>query len=411
MNLPYSASWQHRPAGHVSFVKQRMTENRARPVFQHAGAPCFAGGDDVLQLREHATQQDATLSVDNEVVHRQKLKQVQLHAQKARQLYPNFSSRHFGALVVLENGIEGMGTNIEASPRTTFCDLRYAIMNALNQSIAAESGKWADDSVIRPVRNPRIRTVYLVNSNLDKDPAPVPCSECQEWLSSRFCTADTQVISLEKDQHGQETIRSRTVKQMLPLHMDRSPTRFFSSKELKRLPIVVSDSAQPIWQAMGGERKALKTIRSLMSEAKQAFQEQPPTSHSRKEDAQAAAAVLFAPSMMVRRAGRFEWSGRWFEPPDLRAASAALESIRKQQARIRKLPGFLQFLFKSRLSEPHIQAMAYYGKDGQLPPIASLGKLARQSSLKDAMLITVENDVIQARAIQDVMPEMYRSGS
>ena len=55
---------------------------------------------------------------------------------------------------------------------------------------------------------------------------------------------------------------------------------------------------------MGAERKASKTIRSLLAEAKKAFQEQPFAAHSRKEDAQSGAAVLFAPPRVVRRAGR-----------------------------------------------------------------------------------------------------------
>lgn len=395
MSLPHSVGRNYPLTGLMPSQLQPVAKRISRTL--RGGQPVYFGGGDEVVLQKTPQLQP----VENDDLHWQKLKQVQAQAQKARQYYPNFSNRHYGALVVLDNGVEGMGTNTEASPQATFCDLRYAIANAMSQSIATQS----------PANTPpKVKTIYLVNSDLEQDPAPIPCSDCQEWLASRLCAPDTQVVSLEKDNANKASLRIRRVKDILPIHAGRPATRFSTERKLSDLPVEITEAAKPAWKAMGGEYKASKQIQALLKEAKQAFLEQS-SQHSKKADFQAGAAVLLEPSGLIRRAGRFAWSSRWFEPADLRAASAALEAVSRQQATIHKLPAFIQAFLKSRLEPPKIQAVAYYGRDTQLPPIASLGRMVRQYGSVGTLLVTVENDVIQVRTIRDVMPEMYRSGS
>lgn len=366
----------------------------------------FFGGDR-LELAPSGDKRSLPLS-ESDALHWERLKRVQTHTQTARRYFPNFSKRYYGALVVLENGIEGMGVNVEPTHQTAFCDLRYAITNAVNQSIAAKTGQKS----LGTVQTPKVKTIYLVNSELQKDAAPIPCSDCQEWLTSRYCSPDTQLISLEQAPHGKEMIRFRTVKEMLPQHSKQSAVRFWTERPVSALPISISEEAQLLWQSLGRGKKAENQVRNLVMLAKQAFLEQPEPKKEKSREKQAGAAVLLGPSGIIERAARLEWgSTRWFEPTDLRAVSVALNELHKQQFWIRKLPGFLQRFWQSRLQPQSIQAVAYYGNDAYLPPVASLGRLSRFNGSKEVLLVTVENDRIQVRTSKDFMTEMYRAGA
>lgn len=339
-------------------------------------------------------------------LHWPRLQEAQAHARKALHHLPNLSGRHYGALVVLDDGQEGMGTNLEAGRQVTLCDLRLAISTALNQSVAAHGDCLPGD---KNPRLPKIKTIYLVNAEPDGEP-PVPCADCQEWLNSVFCTPDTQVVSLERDAQGQDLIRLRTVGEMLPLHQGREAVRMTTDQPVKTLfdTTVYSESAvQVLRQGSAAQQAALqRRLKRMLNKAQKAYQRNVTAQDSHKRTG---VSVLVSPLNLVLSGGRFDWTTRWFEAADLKTAALAFQWTQWVQNLVRGLPEVLRKPLDSFLSGPKIQAVAYYGDDSQLPPIASLGRIARRRGSSEALVLTVENDQVHVRTVADFMPEMYQT--
>jgi len=369
----------------------------------HKDMVFFKGGlghpPDALELSGKKIQTSGKTEI-SWAVHLAKLRKVQAYAEKASRVLPNLSHRHYGAMVVLDNGIEALGTNIEASRKNTFCDLRYAITNALNRFIVKTERPSGSDAAA--IKSPTVKTVYLANADLNAEP-PVPCSDCQSWLDSRYVSPKTQVVSLEQNPSGKGArLRSRTVKDMLPLHKGRDePVQLITDKRPQDLPVKVSLSAN---QLLNAQADLPDMARSLIRHAKQDTVKKDSACHDGKP--QTGAAVLLSPAGLMNRQNTFSWSNRWTEPADLRAAANALERVDRRRQLTQKLPGFLQGFFAKWLAPQQVRAIAYYG---ELPPIPSLGRIARKSKSSETLVITVENDVIQVRTIQDYMPEMYQT--
>ncbi len=392
----FPATLKHSP-GYLSGATQ-VGQNLAQ-----TNLVLFKGGlghpPDVLDLSGKKIQTSGKTEIPW-AAHLAKLRKVQAYAQQASRVLPNLSHRHYGAMVVLDNGIEALGTNIEASRKNTFCDLRYAITSAMNQFIAG--------AVERPVsgqaaqKTPTVKTVYLANSDLQAEP-PVPCSDCQSWLDSRYVSPKTQVVSLEQAPSGEGALlRSRTVKDMLPLHQGRDePVRLTTDKALEALPVKTSLSAS---QLLDAQADMPDMARSLIRHAKEDTVKKESAHQDGK--AQTGAAVLLSPAGLMNRQNTFSWSNRWTEPADLRAAANALDRVDRRRHFVQKLPGFLKGFFAIWLAPQQVRAIAYYG---ELPPIPSLGRIARKSKSSETLVITVENDVIRVRTIQDYMPEMYQT--
>lgn len=411
MSLSYLPGFSKRPLGYstaqiglhsvrnIRFLPKTAPKFQA-DVLELSGQPVQTSGETVIPWSEHLVQ----------------LRKVQAHAQKAQRFLPNFSNRHYGAMVVLNNGVEGLGTNVETSRKSTFCDLRYAVASAMNQFIVAakdahEGSKDPSKDIGGDEKSPNqknptmVKTVYLTNANLNAEP-PVPCSDCQSWLGShRYFSPDTQVISLELSSSDKlPLLRSRTVKDLLPLHHGRDANvRMTTDKSFYQLPVKMSESAQKVLKE---KPNVQHMARMLMKQAKQGILKAEAT-YQKEAKLPMGAAVLLSPSELMNRQNTFSWSNRWTEPADLRAAANALERVEWRRHVAEKLPGLLQGLFKSWLAPQKVKAIAYYGNEPELPPIANLGRIARKNKDSNTLVITVENDVIQVRTIQDYMPEMY----
>lgn len=93
---------------------------------------------------------------------------------------------------------------------------------------------------------------------------------------------------------------------------------------------------------------------------------------------------------------RFDWTARWTDPADLKAASDGVVFLRK------------------RNQAANIDAVAYYGD--KPPSVYSLGVLGQPTrGGPDTLVVTVEGngerDQIQVRTILDLMPNLYISSS
>lgn len=324
--------------------------------------------------------------------HRQHLERLQRHAQTAARLAPNYSGRHYAALVKLADGTEGISANVEASRQLTLCDLRLAIGAAQNQWIQKQSQHTQAPSSLPPVK-----TIYLVSANL-KDDHPIPCADCQEWLASPICPPDVSVISLEKNAAGQPPImRQRSVQEMLPLYKGRSILSK-TNRSIADLPVTFStlantqsnDPYPPL---------SPKAARDLIGQAQSAYLAN--RSLARDSRVPTGVAMLLHPSGRLITGARVDWSTRWHVPADLATVAAGLT---------RKSPPTLTGGNESDLLPEKIQAVAYYGDDTQLPPITSLGRIARNRGSAETRILTIEDDALQVRTIKDFLPELYRDG-
>ncbi len=336
------------------------------------------------------------------------------HARTAQRLFPNFSHRHYGAAVELENGVMAIGANIEASRQTSLCDLRVAMTQAFNQNVA----QFTDQPVSLVPQPPRVKTIFLVNAAPDGE-KPVPCADCQDWMNSRFCSPETKVVSLEQDPDKRTNLlRIRTVKDMLPLHIGRSePVRMSTYEPVDQLPLQISHRAQPVLRRIernpGASKLTHAVMRKMIKEAQTAYQQ---NQHGAKESGmKTGVCARMEPDGSLHSQERFEWSTRWFEAPDLRAVADGFQS---RWALKKSLPDLLEgaWFFRAMrqnlntwLKPPSVQALAYVGDDPNLPPLTSLGRIARRRGSSNTLILTVENDVIHCRTLAEFMPEMYQT--
>jgi cytidine deaminase len=351
-----------------------------------------------------------------------KLHAVMEHAQKSQRFYPNLSHRHYGAAVVMNNGVEAMGTNVEASRQAVQCDLRYATTQAFNHSVAKLPAALAQTPP--PLK---VQTVFLVNADF-KGSQPIPCSDCQEWMGSRFYSPATKVVSLERDDKNNPLVRVRTVADMLPFHMGRTePVRLTTEQPLKKLPIKMSPRAK---QALQGQSLSPVEMRTMLQQAQATYR----NNEQAARDSGLKIGVCAKVGSKLHSRGRFDWSTRWFEAADLRAVSDSMETspvqkrwmehrwvpslvkkvVRWMQTLTQKLTRWLPFFKQpearqNEQKKSNLHALAYYCDDPQQPSLTSLGRLARRRGSAETLVLTIENDVIQCRTIADFMPEMYQT--
>jgi len=331
-----------------------------------------------------------------------KLLAVMEHAQKSRRFYPNLSHRHYGAAVEMDNGVEAIGTNVEASRQAVQCDLRYATTAAFNQSVAMQPTGLAEAPPL-----PKVKNVFLVNADFQGD-RPVPCSDCQEWMGSRFYAPNTKVVSLERSGENAPLVRIRTVADMLRFHIGRpAPVRMTTEQPIKKLLINISPRAK---QALQEKKLSGPEMQKMVQQAQKAYLQ----NENAAADSGLKTGVCVKVGSKLYSRGRFDWSTRWFEPADLRAASDGIEASepKENQSKWRSsrwVPGVIKIWLQKSPPKPILHALAYYGDDSSQPALPSLGRLARHRGSAQTLVLTVENDAIQCRTIADFMPEMYQT--
>ncbi|WP_303672644.1 hypothetical protein [Vampirovibrio chlorellavorus] len=367
-----------------------LPQRPARKAHTHASFKFQGNGSDANAV--DTVEFSAGPQASRPESHQQHLERLQRHAQTAARLAPNYSGRHYAALVKLADGTEGISANVEASRQLTLCDLRLAIGAAQNQWIQKQSQHQQG-----PTSLPPVKTIYLVSANL-KDDHPIPCADCQEWLASPICPPDTSVISLEKNAAGQPPImRQRSVREMLPLYKGRTILSK-TNRPMADLPVTFSTLANthPPDQYPSLSPKA---ARDLMDQAQNAYLAN--RSLARDSRVPTGVAMLLYPSGRLITGARVDWSTRWHVPADLATVAAGLT---------RKSPEAPADENGPSPKPEKIQAVAYYGDDTQLPPITSLGRIARNRGSAETRILTIEDDTLQVRTIKDFLPELYRDG-
>ncbi|MEK7389771.1 MAG: hypothetical protein AAB036_08730 [Elusimicrobiota bacterium] len=306
-------------------------------------------------------------------------------AQRQQSHRPNFSGFHVYAAVELDDGRWTSAGNMELSRKHTLCAERSAIIGALG---AAEAGA-------------KVRTIVVSNSG---ETFKKICAECLGWMATdKFFSPDTRIVSVEYDP-GSDKIRlhGRSVKDILPFHF-ASPQPSWTDQQIGSLAVELSPAAQ------GTSPKAM---RSLMKSARAAYDDGQAENFSAKPQA---AAVQLTP-FWRGSAVRFEWAPRFSEEEDLQAAASALKKAARAQGWLRaasRLADRLTFKLLGIeakaarwLAAPLIDAVAYYGKDSNLP-IQSFGRLIRRGASAGTKILRIENGRLVVRTLGEVMTEIY----
>ncbi|MBI5240698.1 MAG: hypothetical protein HY926_09515 [Elusimicrobia bacterium] len=290
---------------------------------------------------------------------------------------PNFSNFHVHAAVELSDGRWVSAPNVELSREVTLCAERTAILAALADAPAGT----------------KVKTVVVSNSGGEFKKL---CAECLSWLATgKFFSPDTEVVSVARDPAtGRVAIRVRTLKSILPYHLaaDRQPS--LSDKPVSSLEVSLS-------QAAAAAGASASTAKALTAQAAKTYGKGAADKFSAKPSA---AAVRLSDSRTAS-AVRFQWAARFSEYEDLGAASQALEASAKRRALIARVAGF--FGLKTRSAPPSIEAIAYYGQDADLPPIASIGRLTRQGAGPNTLIIRIEDGRVVVRTLGEYMTEIY----
>lgn len=305
------------------------------------------------------------------------------HARKNK-LLGNYSGRQYSTNLLMGNGQWALGTNIELTRDTVLCGERSSLVNSWNAALARIPVETLQDESQKADVEKGLKGVLLAMSSGDDVSHPSagsPCSECQSWLATdRYFGPDTIVTNLGKNEQGRYFIRARQMKELLPLLAQQVPSR--TDKAIASLPVHVSDKARAAMQAHGlGEAALVK----LVKQAKEAYRTNETAVHSGKNTG---SAVLLSNGKTVK-GQRLDWTARWFESPELAAATRGVQ----------------------RLHGDRVQAVAYYG-DAVMPEVKTLGILAQETwGGPDTLMAVIEQDAIQVRTIQDYMTDIYISKS
>jgi cytidine deaminase len=299
--------------------------------------------------------------------------------QKEAAEHANFSDFHVHAAVELSNGRWASAPNVELSREVTLCAERAAILAALANAPAGTT----------------VKTVVVSNSGGDFKKL---CAECLSWLATgKFFSPETEIVSVSRDPAtGRVAINIRTLKSILPYHLDEDRQPSLSDKPVSSLRVSLSQAAAG---ASASSAKALmaQAAKTYAKGAADQFSAKPSAAAVRLSDSRTASAV------------RFQWAARFSEYEDLGAAAQALEASAKRRTRLAKVLGWfgLEKRFAGKLAAPAIEAIAYYGADTDLPPIASIGRLTRQGAGPETLIIRIEDGRVVVRTLGEYMTEIY----
>jgi hypothetical protein len=297
----------------------------------------------------------------------------------------NFSNRYKATSIQLENGIWETATNMEIARDTTLCGERSAITSVWNKALQTLAGSLKSDTELEQAREGlKVKTLAMATSNLGEH--TTICTECENWLAShKYFTPQTRFVQLVKDPNNSLVLQVQTQQQMIPLLNSQQPS--ITQQPIASLPMRISDQARDVMRTRSIEPQKLV---DLLEQARQCYQENRTAELSGKNSA---AGVMFSNGQTESRP-RFDWTKRWFEPPDLRAVA---EGFRKLQAQH----------FDPLL---RINAIAYYGEDPDTPPNRTLGYLAQPTrGGPDTLIAVIENNTVQVRTVHDYKPFTYIS--
>ncbi|MEW5819174.1 MAG: hypothetical protein AB1782_03200 [Cyanobacteriota bacterium] len=344
------------------------------------------------------------------------------HAVKNKTL-GNFSGRCYATNMKLTNGEWAKATNIEITAETVLCGERSALVRSWNNHLESLPVITdANKEEIKAKGDPKVE--YLAMSSYQPPMADPgcgnPCSECLNWINTkRYFSLDTKIATINVDsESGKPVLNVRPVTAVLPYWGQEAPSR--TSAPIDSLKLDITGAAAEAMKKNGiTKEKLYETVKA----AKEAYEEGKTAELSDSHNVGAAA--LLDPGDIITKGERMEWTRRWFEAPELLAATKgfqlltkalilAREGINKAKEILPMLPvgtdkeHFMTELVQQAGGEAKINAIAYYGDDN-VPYLDNLGKLSQGRGSGDSLILTIKDDKIEARTILDYMPHLYIS--
>ncbi len=333
-------------------------------------------------------------------IHRQKVTLI-THALEAHELalkhqaLGNYSNDYRATHISLKNGTTAMATNLELNEgKSTPCGERSAVIAAVNQAIRAlplarlQQASGSDIAMIS--EGLKANVLVMATSNL-KDYAEV-CSDCETWMADKkLFSPDTLFVSLGQTPHGAFSLRVQRLIDRMPRWGKQHPSVFTDGQtfETANVDPLLSKRAQ---QVLAAKPYLVSQVQPLLQQAKAEFDA---NRTAWAPERNTAAAVMLSsststlPTLHRYAAPLFSWKRRWYEAPDLLAASW----------------GYQDLTNRLQAQDVRIQAVAYYGNDSQFPLPTNLGRLAQATrGGLDTLVVVLEHNRIHVRTIADYLP-------
>lgn len=320
-----------------------------------------------------------TLGMDKELALEKLLEAYEL-ALKHKQ-HGNYSGRFYVTLMHASDGSSAAATNVEFSRDRLMCGERAAATKLVSEIL-----EHSPD----PSKDVTVTHMFMTGGHKpfgEDDSVYRSCGDCLSWMTTdKYFSPDTKIISPKKLPSGELALQVLSIKELAPHHHE-SMEPSTSEKTLRSLPIDFSDKAREVIKAEGITRT---TLRNLLSEAKHASEHVSTAEFSGSKNG---SAVLLS-NGDINQGNDFEWSARWRESGDMLGAATGFQ----------KAAGSVKDL--------RVRGVAYYGDGKELPPIASLARLAQAGrGGTDLLVVRIDNDRIEVKTALDYMPYMYVSSS
>lgn len=326
----------------------------------------------------------------------QKLLEAHEHAKK-NVLTGNKTKSGYSTNICLVDGYWGdPATNFNDTSISSICGERSAVLVLFNKVLKKLSMKKLEkDSDYQSEFQRRFKAKFVVMSSAkpvgtDKNAAS-PCVDCLSWFNSdKLFQDDTQIVSFNKDANGKLSINMRTLQELLPYRNEKNSI-IEGSKSLSELNMSVTERADLSMREKG---ISLSDIVSILGNAKEAQESNTNVKHSQLNIASA----IMTNERKIHVGKKFDWTKRWFMEP---AELASIKAVKKSP------------------DATKINAIAYYGNgvvldsagtkhsDGVVS-LQTLGRLRVNHGDDSTLVVSVVNNEIAVRTIDDYMPKEFR---
>lgn len=326
----------------------------------------------------------------------QRLLEAHEHARK-NVLSGNKTKSGYATNICLADGAWGEpATNFNDTSVASFCGERSAVLAIFNRTLKGLSLRRLekDPSYQNEFQN-KFKARFVVMSSAKPigtdNNAASPCADCLSWFNSdKLFQDNTQVVSFSKDEKGQLCLKIRTIKELLPYRNEKNAI-IDGARLLGQLEASVTPSAA---LAMKEKNISLEDIMKLLKRAKSAQATNKNAEHTQLNIASA----VMTNERKIKVEKKFDWTKRWFiEPAEL----ASLSGV------------------KNAKESTKIDAIAYYGNgivtdnkgvthsDGVVS-LQTLGRLRINNGGDSTLVVSVVDNKIMVRTIDDYMPKEFR---
>lgn len=314
-------------------------------------------------------------------------------------LFGNIAKAGYATNLGLADGSWHLATNFNNTRNqiSAVCGERSATLGAYNKFLSKLSlAKLKKDPAYTAKAQEKFKVTYFAMSSFkpigsDKN-AAASCADCLSWLNTdRIFSNDTRIAFLEKDEPtGILNLKIRSVKEMLPLRHEKESLIKNGNKNIHELGFEITPSAEASMKEKDLDQEQLSILIAL---AKQVFD----SNECAKFSGQNIGAAVLTNADVIKSGKKVDWGKRWFlEPSELAIAKAVENSPNSTK----------------------INAVAYYGqgiiidekniehKDGVVS-LQTLGRLKTKYGDGQTLVVTIQDDKIAIRTVNDYMPEKF----